>query len=68
MKASKLIVFIATLVTIPETYAHPGHAHSYNFMERVLHAAQTEWLAPLLVVVLIGIAAYAYLKHSGSDR
>ena len=68
MKASKLIVFISTLVFIPETYAHPGHAHSYNFMERVLHAAQTEWLAPLLVVVLIGIAAYAYLKHSGSDR
>ena len=68
MKASKLIVFISALVFIPETYAHPGHAHSHGFMERVLHAAQTEWLAPLLVVILIGIAAYAYLKHSGSDR
>ena len=68
MKASKLIVFIFALVFIPETYAHPGHAHSYNFMERVLHAAQTEWLAPLLVVILIGIAGYLYLKHSSSDR
>ena len=68
MKASKLIVFISALVFIPETYAHPGHAHGYNFMERVLHAAQTEWLAPLLVVILAGIAGYFYLKHSSSDR
>ena len=68
MKASKLIVFISALVFIPETYAHPGHAHSYNFMERVLHAAETEWLAPLLVTILIGIAGYIYLKYSGSDR
>jgi len=68
MKASKLTAFIATLIFIPETYAHPGHEHSYNFMERVLHAAETEWLAPLLVAILVGIAGYLYLKYSGNNR
>ena len=68
MTASKLIVLISTLAFIPAAYAHPGHVHSHNFLERVLHAVQTEWLAPVLVVILIGVAGYLYLKHSGSDR
>lgn len=69
MRASKLTAFIiATLALVSEAHAHPGHVHSYNLMDRVLHAAETEWLAPLLVVILIGIAGYFYLNHSGNDR
>ena len=68
MTPSKLTVFISTLVFIPEIHAHPGHVHSYNLMDRVLHASETEWLAPFLVVILIGIAGYFYIKHSGSNR
>ena len=68
MRASKLTAFISTLVFIPEIHAHPGHGHSYNLTDRVLHAAETEWLAPLLIVILIGIAGYFYLKYSGDDR
>jgi len=68
MTPSKLTVFISTLVFASETYAHPGHAHGYNFMERILHAAETEWLAPLLVVIVIGIAGYLYLKYSGNQQ
>jgi hypothetical protein len=37
-------------------------------MERILHAAETEWLAPLLVVIVIGIAGYLYLKYSGNEQ
>jgi hypothetical protein len=68
MRASKLTAFISTLVFIPEIHAHPGHVHSYNLMDRVLHAAETEWLAPLLVAILIGIAGYFYLKYSDNGR
>jgi len=68
MTASKLTVLISALAFIPAAYAHPGHTHSHNFLERVLHAVQTEWLAPVLVAILIGVAGYLYLKRSDSDR
>jgi len=68
MTTNKLAAFIFTLAFATQAYAHPDHAHSHNFMERLLHAIQTEWLAPLLVVILIGIAGYAYFRHSDNDR
>ena len=58
MTASKLIVFLSTLVCITETQAHPGHAYSQNPMAQMLHAAETGWFAALLIAILIGIIAY----------
>ena len=67
MTANKLIALASALAFTTEAQAHPGHTHSQHFMERLLHALQTEWLAPLLVVVFIAITAYI-LKNSGTSR
>ncbi|MFQ5643553.1 MAG: hypothetical protein ACE5FQ_07620 [Thiogranum sp.] len=65
---NKLTAFVCTLAFATGAYAHPGHTHSQDFVERLSHAVQTEWLAPVLVVVVIGIAGYLYLKYSGNNR
>lgn len=68
MRASKLIALIYLLALIPEAHAHPGHVHSHDFMTKLLHAAETEWLAPLLIVIVLGIAGYFCLKYTSNGR
>jgi len=64
-KLSKLITLFCGSVFVPAALAHPGHEHSQGIAERLLHAVQTEWLAPLLLLVLSLIAGYLYVKKTG---
>jgi hypothetical protein len=54
-------------VYLPVALAHPGHEHSQGIAERFLHAVQTEWLAPLLLLVLSLIAGYLYAGKAGKE-
>ena len=66
-KLSKLIAVLCGLAYLPVASAHPGHEHSQGIAERLLHAFQTEWLAPLLLLVLAVIAGYLYVRKAGKE-
>jgi len=65
-KLSKLIAMFCGSAFVPAALAHPGHEHSQGIAERLLHAVQTGWLAPLLLLVLSLIAGYLYIKKTGN--
>ena len=70
MTAGKLAGLIATVCGSaygPFALAHPGHEHSQGIAERVLHAVQTEWLAPLVLLVLLALARYFYVRKAGKE-
>ena len=62
-KLSKLIAALCGSAYLPVALAHPGHEHSQGIAERVLHAVQTEWLAPVVLLVLLGVAGYLYVRN-----
>ena len=65
-KLSKLIAILCGSAYMPIALAHPGHQHSQGLAERLLHAVQTEWLAPLLLLlVAVLIAGYLSVKKAG---
>ena len=64
-RLSKLIAMFCGSVYLPVALAHPGHEHSQGIAERLLHAVQTEWLAPLLLLVPSLIVGYLYVKKIG---
>jgi len=66
-KLSKLIAALCGSAYLPVALAHPGHEHSQGIAERVLHAVQTEWLAPLVLLVLSLIAGYLYARKAGKE-
>ena len=70
MTAGKLAGLIATVCGSaygPFALAHPGHEHSQGIAERWLHAMQTEWLVPLLLLVLALVAGYLYARKAGKE-
>jgi hypothetical protein len=64
-RLSKLITILCGSVYMPIALAHPGHEHSHGIAERLLHAVQTEWLVPLLLLVAVLIAGYLSVKKAG---
>jgi hypothetical protein len=64
-KLSKLIAILCGSAYMPIALAHPGHQHSQGIAERLLHAVQTEWLAPLLLLIAVLIAGYLSVKKAG---
>jgi hypothetical protein len=57
-KLTKLIAMFCGWVYLPAALAHPGHEHNQGIAETLLHTAQTEWLAPVALLVLLGLAGY----------
>jgi hypothetical protein len=66
-KLSKLIAVLCGSAYLPVSLAHPGHEHSQGIAERLLHAVQTEWLAPVVLLVLLGVAGYLYVRTAGKE-
>ena len=64
-KLSKLVAILCCSAYMPIALAHPGHQHSQGIAERVLHAVQTEWLVPLLLLVAVLITGYLSVKKAG---
>jgi hypothetical protein len=64
-KLSKLIAALCASVYLPVALAHPGHEHSQRIVERLLHAVETEWLVPILLVLAVIIAGYWYVRKAG---
>ena len=62
-KLSRLIAVLCGSVYVPAALAHPGHEHSQGIVEGLLHAVQTEWLAPVVLLVLLGVAGYLYVRN-----
>jgi len=66
-KLSKLIAAFCGSAYLPVALAHPGHEHSQGIAERFLHAVQTEWLAPLVLLVLLALARYFYVRKADKE-
>lgn len=66
-KLSKLIGVLCGSAYLPVASAHPGHEHSQGILERLLHAAGTEWLAPLLLLALVVTVGYWYVRKAGKE-
>jgi len=66
-KLSKLIAVFCGSAYLPVALAHPGHEHSQGIAERVLHAVQTEWLAPVVLLLFIGLAGYFYARMADKE-
>jgi hypothetical protein len=66
-RPSKLISVLCGSVYGSVALAHPGHEHSQGIVERLLHAAGTEWLAPLLLLVLVVTVGYLYARKAGKE-
>ncbi len=66
-KLSRLIAMFCGPAYLPVASAHPGHEHSQAIAERLLHAVQTEWLAPVVLLVLLGVAGYLYVRTAGKE-
>jgi len=66
-KLSTLMAMFSGSAFVPAALAHPGHEHSQAITERLLHAVQTEWLAPVVVLVLLGVAGYLYVRTAGKE-
>ena len=70
MKANRLIRLIALLPGLmgaTAAWSHPGHQHSQGFAEALLHSVQTEWLAPVVVPLLLALAAYLYVRKTDKE-
>ena len=70
MKANRLIRLIAlfpALMGAGAAWSHPGHQHSQGFAETLLHSVQTEWLAPIVVPLLLALAAYLYVRKTNKE-
>ena len=66
-KLSKLIAVLCGSAYLPVALAHPGHEHSQAIMERLLHAVETEWLAPIVLLVSLGLAGYFYARMADKE-
>ena len=66
-KLSKLIAVLCGSAYLPISLAHPDHEHSQSIAERLLHAVQTEWLAPVVLLVLLGLAGHLYVRKAGKE-
>jgi len=66
-KLSKLIAVLCGSLYLPVALAHPGHEHSQGIVERLLHAIQTDWLAPLVLLVLLSLAGYFYVRKAEKE-
>ena len=66
-KLSKLIAVLCGSAYLPVSLAHPGHEHSQGIAERLLHAVQTEWLAPAVLLVLLGLAGYFCARKADKE-
>jgi transposase InsO family protein len=67
MKANRpirLIALFPALMGATAAWSHPGHQHSQGFAEALLHSVQTEWLAPVVVPLLLALAAYLYARKT----
>ncbi len=65
-KLSKLIALFMGSISSTAAWSHPGHQHGQGVVDRLLHAVQTEWLAPLALLVLV-LGTYAYVKKGKKD-
>lgn len=70
MKANRLVRLIALflgLMGVTTAWSHPGHQHGQGLAEGLLHSAQTEWLAAVVVPLLLALAAYLYVSRTNKE-
>jgi len=66
-KLSKLFAVFCGSAYLPVALAHPGHEHSPAMADRLLHAVQTDWLAPVVLLLLLGLAGYFYARMADKE-